>query len=256
MVFNNFFSLVFFVFGALMGSFLNVIALRLPQKKSFVTGRSHCPHCRKILNWYELIPVLSWLLQGGKCRKCKKPLSWQYPAVELATAVIFFLCWRNFADSAAVLTLALVFAALLIIIFLIDLREFLILDALTLPAGIIAILFSIAAYGRGWQEIIIGAAIGAGFFLIQFIISRGKWIGGGDIRLGAVMGLALGWQGVLIALFMAYIAGSIIGIFLLATKKMTRKDQLPFGTFLSAATLIMLLYGHVIIERFMQQLYL
>ncbi|OGY84438.1 MAG: hypothetical protein A3F54_00675 [Candidatus Kerfeldbacteria bacterium RIFCSPHIGHO2_12_FULL_48_17] len=255
MVFNNFFNIAFFVFGACVGSFLNVVALRLPQKKSFTSGRSHCPHCHKTLNWYELIPVLSFIIQGGKCRTCKKQFSWQYPAVEIATGIIFFLCWRNLSDSAVVLTLSLVLAALLIIIFLIDLRKFLILDAVTLPAGAVALLFSIAM-GRSWLEILTGGLVGAGFFLIQFVLSRGKWIGGGDIRLGAVMGLALGWQGLLIALFIAYICGSIIGIFLLATKKMTRKDQLPFGTFLSAATAVMMIYGASITQWFTQQLFL
>lgn len=253
-----------FLFGLVVGSFLNCVIWRLHTHRN-LWGRSQCAHCHKKIFWYDNIPVISFFVLGGKCRHCRKSISFQYPLVELSTAILFAIAYNSFelralglvpiAHSPQLIALLrnFIFISFLITIFVFDFRYYYILDTVTIPAAAIALIINIAI-GMGWQNLIFGGIIGGGVFLAQFLLSRGKWIGGGDIRLGVVMGLMLGWNMVLLALFFAYTLGAVISIILVFLKYKKFSSKVPFGAFLSAATIIVLLYGERMMEwyfRFM-----
>lgn len=241
--------LVFFI-GLITGSFLNAVIFRLHAQES-LWGRSRCRTCLKTLPWYLNIPIASFVIVRGRCKFCKKKISWQYPLVECAAGVLFVITYLQATGyNPHVFTYSnllfffrnSIFLSFLIVIFVYDLRWYYILDAVTLPAGIIASIANIAL-GIHWMSLLLGAIIGGGFFLIQFVISRGKWIGGGDIRLGVVMGLMLGAKFVLIALFVAYVTGALVSIFFILFGYKSFSSRIPFGTFLAFGTLTALLYG-------------
>ncbi|OGY79667.1 MAG: hypothetical protein A3B74_02750 [Candidatus Kerfeldbacteria bacterium RIFCSPHIGHO2_02_FULL_42_14] len=248
MEYNNFFVIAFFILGAVAGSFLNTVALRLPKKISWIQARSRCPHCEKTLAWYELIPFVSFVLQQGKCRKCQRRISLSYPFTELVCGILFAGAFFYFQFTPE-LIFALVMFAFFFVIFLTDLRYYLILDRVTVPALLIAFLGNLLL-GKNVTSLLLGIAIGAGIFLLQFFLSRGTWIGGGDIRLGALLGATLGWQQTILALLIAYVVGAVIAMLLLVVGKKTRKDHIPFGTFLSASGILMILYGDSILKIF------
>jgi len=236
-------SFVFLV-GLCVGSFLNVVLLRTRVGKSFVVGRSRCMACDVALGPAELVPVFSYVALRGRCRHCASPISAQYPLVEFFTGILFLSCyfqgggWATFARD-------ITFVAFLVIVFVYDLRYMEILDRFTLPAMAVALLFNVSL-GMNPRSLVIGAAAVGGFFLVQYAISRGRWIGAGDIRMGFLMGFMLGFQQGLIALFLAYFFGAFVGVMLIMFKKADGKTQIPFGTFLSAATVAALLFGDVI----------
>jgi len=244
------------IFGLIIGSLLNAIIYRLKSGDKIVYSRSKCIHCKHVLGFKDLFPIFSFLFLKGKCRYCKKRISWQYPLVELATAVFFILGYfRYLYPDQQIFNLSnylifLVFASFLIIIFVYDLKHYLILDKVTLPALIFAFAANFFS-GISIVNLLLASIIIAGFFLFQFVISRGKWIGGGDIRLGLLMGAMLGWPQAMVALLLAYIMGAVISLILVGLKKKQFGDQLPFGTFLSFATLITLLYGQAILQWYL-----
>ena len=247
-----------FIFGLMVGSFLNAVIYRLNSGEGIILPRSKCPHCQQQLKFLDLLPLLSFIFLKGKCRYCQVKISWQYPLVELFTAIIFvcgyfvykvplgiFLATFDFGGLLPYLSF-LVFSCFLIIIFVYDLKHYLILDRISLPAFAIALFLNLLN-GEAFSNLIIASLLVAGFFLLQFLISKGKWIGGGDIRLGLVIGAMLGWPRVLMALFLGYLIGSVVGLFLIITKKKQWQSQLPLGTFLALAALITLLWGNQII---------
>lgn len=259
-------TLFIFIFGTFFGSFINALVYRLHHNLNFITARSHCPKCQYNLKWYELIPIFSFLWQKGKCTNCKQKISWQYPLVEILVGFLFVIIYQthvigpqfhlpSFPEIVYLVGL-FVFTVWLVIIFVYDFKYYLILDKITLPAMVLAV---------GWQltmnfslehllNIILAAMLGGGFFLLQFLVSKGKWIGGGDIRLGVLMGLLLGWPQVLVALMMSYIIGAVIAIVMVLLKKKRWGEQIPFGTFLTMGTFIALLWGEVILKWYLGQL--
>lgn len=243
------------ILGLIVGSFLNAVVYRLHKGISFVSGRSFCPHCKHELHTRDLVPLFSYLFLGGKCRYCNKKISWQYPLVELGTAIVFALLMWQFGLSSIFVVYA-IFAIFLIIMFVYDLKYYLILDKVSIPAAIIALILSLFVLKIAPLDLLWGALIGGGFFFLQFIVSKGKWIGGGDIRLGVVMGLMLGYQMVLVALFAAYVLGSLVGVALIVFGNKKWKSQVPFGTFLSAATLFAILWGEPVLWHYKQFLLL
>ena len=248
-----FFSGFLFLFGLAIGCFLNVVIYRLFSGQSIIFGRSRCPQCKKDIFWHDNIPILSFINLSGRCRFCEKKISFQYPLVEFFTALIFVLFYLKFGLTLQFLVY-LIFTGFLIVIFVYDLKYYLILDRITIPAIIIAILLNLYL-GINFWILLSGAIIGGGFFLIQLLISSGRWIGGGDIRLGILMGAMLGWQKLLAALFLAYILGAIIGIILIILKKKKMSSLVPFGTFLSLATLIILLWGEAILVWYLNLIF-
>jgi prepilin signal peptidase PulO-like enzyme (type II secretory pathway) len=269
-----------FILGLVIGSFLNCLIWRLHTEETMM-NRSHCPKCQKQIAWYDNIPVFSYIVLLGKCRHCRKNISIQYPVVELVVGLLFVLVFiveyfDNFQSSIfndiipEFLNLDLFFyitilkdwfvVSVMTIVFIYDLRWYLILDKIMIPAMIVVFGLNIYlgyldgdVFSNLWN-MLISAIIGGGFFLFQFVISRGKWIGGGDIRLGFLMGLILGWQGLLVALLLAYISGAIIGVGLIVIGKKKMSSQIPFGVFLSTATLISLFWGQDIIYWYLNLL--
>ncbi len=246
-----------FIFGLIIGSFLNCFIWRLRQNEGML-NRSYCPKCQKRIYWYDNIPLLSFVFLAGKCRHCKKAISWQYPLVELFTGVLFaFSYFINKPDIGKDIFMNLeilrlwFLVAVMVVIFVYDLRWYLILDKITIPA-IIIVFFLNLLLGFGWINLLMSGILGGSFFLLQFLVSRGRWIGGGDIRLGFLMGVALGeWQYLVLALFLAYLIGSVIGLFLIFTGRREWGSKIPFGIFLSTATLIALFWGDFILNWYL-----
>jgi len=246
-------SLFVLFLGLVIGSFLNVVIYRLGQNKSFISGRSICPKCQKKIFWYDNIPLLSYLILRGRCRHCGKSISWQYPLVESASAVIFLWLFLKFGLSPKFLITS-VFSSFLLVIFVYDLKHYLILDQFTIPAALIAF-FANLFLGFSIWNLVLAALIGASFFALQFFVSSGRWVGDGDIRLGALMGLMLGWPLLLVALFLAYFIGAIFGLALIFLNKKKMSSQIPFGPFLSAATFLTFVYGQDLLNWYLHLIY-
>ncbi|MDO8582281.1 MAG: prepilin peptidase [bacterium] len=255
-------TLFVFIFGLAIGSFLNVLILRIPEGKS-IRGRSQCVACQKTLHWFELIPLFSYIALRGKCRSCRVGISLQYPLVELATALLFLFVFVQhsvlYTAPSVVQVFVIrdwIFISILIVLFVQDLRFQILPDIITLPAIGIAVLFFF--FSPAFQDAssklpvtsyeFLALAIGALFFLLQWLVSRGRWVGGGDIRLGALMGAIVGWPNILLALFVAYISGAIVGGALLLFHRVTRKSQMAFGTFLAASTVFTMFWGDAIVQ--------
>lgn len=241
---NALYLFIFFIFGTAIGSFLNVIICRLQKQESFVHGRSHCPHCRAKLHWHDLLPIVSFMCLGGKCRYCRKTIAWRYLLIEIITGLLFVLGAAVVADNAQLLVY-LVAASFFIILFIYDSETYIVPDNVSLPAVVAIFLLNLAA-GKDWLALVLGILAGAGWFLAQFVLSRGRWVGGGDIRLGALIGALLGWPLVGLSLLIAYVAGSIVALVLVAAKQAKFGGRLPFATFLLPAALATWLYGRQI----------
>lgn len=223
--------------GLVLGSFFNVVGLRVPKGESIVRPRSHCPNCKRTLSARELVPVFSYLFQKGKCKGCGMKISPIYPFFEAATGGLFVYAFYHFGFHWETIV-AWIFISLLVIIFISDIHYMIIPDKVLLFFAPILLLvrYTIAPL-EVWWDPLLGATIGFTLLLAIAIISKGG-MGGGDIKLFAVIGIVLGWKGVLLAFFLSTLIGSIIGIIGLATKKIERKKPIPFGPFIVIATLL------------------
>ena len=250
------------VFGLCIGSFLNVVIYRVPLGMSIAFPASHCPRCGMSIRWYDNVPVLSYLLLGGKCRGCRVPISPRYTIVELANALLWLACvWVFRQDSLLMAALAAITMSLLICVFFIDLEHMIILDRfqLMLAAVAVAVIFvdpSALSGGTRWWSHLIGAAAGFGVFCLIALLGRRMFgreaLGGGDVKLAAVMGLWLGWQKLLLAVLLASVAGSVVLLILQAVRK--EKDsgrEYPFAPFLTAGFALAILCGDGIIGWYM-----
>lgn len=225
---------LFSFFGLAIGSFLNVVSLRYTGDSPVRGSRSRCPHCGKIIKWYELIPVVSFVIQKGKCRVCGHKLFLQYPIVELATGIIFALLASQigFADLTALASLAiwLLAAVFFILIAVIDFRLFIIPDILT--GGLTAFGIGLTVLEGFYFNHIAAAVVGLVFFGAIVFVTRGQGMGGGDIKLAGAMGLLLGLPDVIFAFMSAFVLGALWGVGLMVFRKKTLKDAVPFGPFL------------------------
>ena len=221
-----------------------------------------CPHCRTVLSPRDLVPLVSFCVLRGRCRSCHRRISWQYPLVELGTALLFGMALIVSAsrggapeslDAWGFLLRDWFAIAVLLVVFLHDLRFGLVFDRVVLPA-IAVVLLANALMGVPWESYVLGVIVGAGFFLLQYLISRGKWVGAGDIRLGAFMGALLGFPHVLIALLLAYVSGALTGLVLVKAGKKRLGSQIPFGAFLAPATVITLFWGPQILAWYLEKL--
>ena len=229
------------LFGLAIGSFLNVVIARLPAGRSLVRPRSTCPGCSALLTWYDNIPVLSFLALRGRCRTCGMRISWRYPIVEMVTAVVLVLAYVALGPTAD-FAVAVVLLPALIAITGIDLQHQLIPDAITLPGILVGLLLNLATGRMSWVESVIGIFLGGGLFFLIILVSRGG-MGGGDLKLGAMLGAFLGWKALLFGLFVAIVLGGVIGAAFLATGVRGRKDPIPFGPFLAAGGAMALVWG-------------
>lgn len=226
--------------GLLIGSFLNVVIYRLPKHQSIIVPASHCPKCGTSLQVWDLVPVFSFLLAGGRCRYCAKAVSRQYPLVELLTAFLFSGLYRVYGLSTD-LIIYIFLGSLLIIVSFIDLNYQIIPNKITLPALVIGLILSLFGYNLSFSAALIGVVIPGGFFLlIALIVPQG--LGMGDVKLVAMLGAWLGFKATLIGIFSGALLGSIIGLTLLATGRIERRTRIPFGPLISLGMVIVLLF--------------
>ncbi len=237
-----------FVFGAVIGSFLNVCIFRLPANASIVRPLSQCPHCHSPIRFYDNIPLISYLILQGKCRDCAGKISWRYPMVEFITALLAVLLFAEFHFTLNFL-IFFIFTAVLIVITFIDLDHQIIPDVLTLPGIPVFFLLAVFVVQIPWMEAAIGLLIGGGVLLAialayEFITKR-EGMGGGDIKLLAMIGGFLGWKSLIFILLFSSLLGAIVGIAAMMIKKQDMKYAVPFGPFLSAAAVAYLFWGDV-----------
>ncbi|AZN43339.1 prepilin peptidase [Paenibacillus albus] len=231
-----------FLIGLIMGSFFNVVGFRVPKKLSIVRPGSHCTHCGRNLKPSELIPVLSYLTQQGKCKGCQQRISPIYPLIELTTAVLFLLSPLLLGLSWEV-SVAWLLISLLVIITVTDLAYMLIPDKILLVFGIpLAILRIFFLPIGAWWEPLLGAAVGFALLLLIAIVSKGG-MGGGDIKLFAVLGLVFGWKGILLVFFFSTLIGTIIGLVGILSGKVRTGKPMPFGPAIALGTISAYFFG-------------
>ena len=236
--------------GLAIGSFLNVVIHRLPRRESLVSPGSRCPSCGYALGAVDNVPVLSWVLLGGRCRKCRTRISVRYPVVELVTAAVFIAHYYVFGWTP-LLAVRLVFASSLVALFAIDLEHHLLPDAITLPGIVVGLLASLFL-PPGIRDALIGILAGGGVLWLigeaYYRYAGEEGMGGGDVKMLAMIGAFLGWQLVIVTLVFSSIAGAVIGLAVIAIRRGGMKYALPYGTFLSVAALVASLYGEQIVR--------
>jgi len=235
-----------FIFGLIIGSFCNVVIHRLPQGASIVTPGSHCPSCKTPIRPRDNIPLVSYLLLRGRCRVCKEPISLRYPAVELLSGVLYVLLWLKFGLSIPLGGYAALTSTLLTVA-LIDYDHKIIPNTITLPGIVIGLGLSLWALPITPLASLLGVLVGGAFFYLIALVSRGG-MGGGDIKLIAMIGAFLGWQGAFFTIFSGALLGSLVGVTLMLLGKKGRKDKVPFGPFLSCGAILFLLCGEQLIH--------
>ena len=255
------------LFGLIIGSFLNVCILRIPAGESISLPRSRCPKCQTEIKPYDNIPVISWLVLAGKCRNCKNPISWMYPAVELITGLLFLACYETFGLSSEALKWA-VFSAILIVLVFTDYRERILPDKVNFTGFLLALVLSLftrpedgtalwlanrmfafppPAPALSLADALIGAAVGSG---LLWIVSEGYFrlrgregMGLGDVKMMLMAGAFLGLKRTVLTILVGSVLGSVLGILLILLWRKGRDYELPFGTFLGAAALLVIFFG-------------
>lgn len=247
------YAIVFFIFGTIIGSFINVLADRLPQEKSVIAPPSRCPGCGRRLSVADLIPILSWLLLHGRCRTCSEKIPPRVFWVELITGLAFGLLYLHFG-LVPLLWIGLLYAAITIVIFVIDMEHQLILNNILLPAMLVAVVISLFSAQLDLVPNLLSAVIGAvaGFiiFLIVYIVSRGG-MGEGDVKLAALAGLITGWPNIIAAVIISWVGSGLVAIGLLLFRRKGRREAIAFGPFLALAMFITFLWGDSIIDWYL-----
>lgn len=238
-----------FVFGAVIGSFLNVLIYRLPNDESLIYPSSRCPHCQHKLAWYELIPIASYFIQGGKCKYCRSKISIQYPIIEAITGGLFVLTFVRFDFTALALIYGFVFAIFLAII-IIDWRYMIIPDELNIIIGIMGLMgLALGITNNLFTGLAASFLAGLSLWLLA-VISRGG-MGGGDIKFAFAIGLFMNWGQVLLMFFLASILGSIYGLYVIIRHGYQARRPIPFGPFLMIGASLALIYGQDIINYYL-----
>jgi len=233
--------IIAFVFGSMIGSFANVCIHRLSRRQSLVFPASHCPSCQEQLRPWHNIPLLSYLALRGRCAFCRTAISVRYPLVEGLGGLLYVFLYHQFGFSFHSIVFILLATTLLIVSF-IDLQHKIIPDVITLPGIVAGIVASLLITPVGIVSSILGVVLGGGLFFLIAVISRGG-MGGGDIKLVAMIGAFLGWQAVLITIFLGAFTGAVAGLILMLLGKKGRKDMVPFGPFLALGALLAMVWG-------------
>lgn len=267
---NIFIGVILFYLGAGLGSFLSVVIYRTRHEVSGIfLGRSQCTHCKKNLMAIDLIPIVSYIGLGGRCRYCKAKISPLYIWIEIISGLVCTLLYFKFpflnAELSTILPMvdtSLLFdfvryeliSISLIAIFFYDLLYQEIPDIFTYTGILIALVGNLISGNPLPQNYITGAALGALFFEVQLLISKGRWVGTGDVILGLLMGIVLGWEKLIVGLFVAYFIGAIFSIGLLVTKKASGGSKIPFAPFLVTGTILSVLFGSQMIDWYIKVL--
>lgn len=261
-----FFSIVLFLLGAAVGSFTSVVIYRLhSHRKGIFRGRSSCPECETKLAPLDLVPILSYLTLRGKCRYCSKEISYMYPLLEVLTGFIFVLLFFKFpfVDNAlhfsgslsGLYFLYAFYSFVLIFTFFFDFHYLKVSDEILLPAILIGLIATIAQpLTPHIFDALIGAAIAVAFFGLQILISKGTWVGLGDLRVGAFMGVVLGWKLTLVALFLSYLIGSVVSLFIIIRRRKFVGVKIPFAPFLVTGTFVAVFFGEAILAWYLRGL--
>jgi leader peptidase (prepilin peptidase)/N-methyltransferase len=243
-----------FVFGAVVGSFLNVCIFRLPEDLSIVFPSSHCFSCKKPVAFYDNIPIVSFILLQARCRNCKTPLSYQYPLVELLTGLAALACIVKWGITLNALSIFLFVAALIVITF-IDFAHKIIPDVISLPGILYGLLIALVLPKITFLDSLLGALLGGGSLLlvagVYYLLTKQEGMGLGDVKLLAMMGAFLGWQSILFIIMIGSFTGAVIGIAVMLIKQKDRRYAIPFGPFLSLGAVGYLFYGNEIIYWYM-----
>lgn len=239
--------ILFLIFGLSIGSFLNVIIYRIPKNQS-ILGRSYCDNCKKKLQWYDLVPIISFLVLRGKCRFCKKNINWQIPLVEIITSLLFVFSILKFPILTDLsLWYFLVIQSLLISIFFIDLENGIIPDKLIIPLFLISIIY--VSLNQSFINHFISFLFTFILFFLIYILTKGKGIGFGDVKLAPILGLIFGFPNIVVVLYLAFLTGGIISLILvLWGKKKLRKDTISFGPFLVLGAIFTIFLGDVTVS--------
>jgi leader peptidase (prepilin peptidase)/N-methyltransferase len=242
--------ILIFVLGLIIGSFSNVCIYRIPKNESVIYPASHCPKCRSKIKPIDNIPLLSYLLLKGRCRNCGSKISIQYPVVEFLTGLIYLIIYLIYGLSIQSLVYIILSSALIIIAF-IDLQEQIIPDVISLPGIVVGLILSFIVPYISFINSVLGALVGGGIILIIAWVGskifKKEAMGGGDVKLTAMIGAFLGWRYTLISLFWGFFLGALIGIILIMTKIKKREDAIPFGPFIALGSIITLLWGEKIL---------
>jgi len=239
-------QLIVSLLGCCIGSFLNVVIYRLPKGFSIVRPASHCPQCRQSIAVYDNIPLLSYLLLRGRCRSCGAGISLRYPLVELATGVLALLLFRRYGWQLQFLV-EFLFVCVLLVIFCIDLDTMLIPDVLSLPGIAIGLAASFVTPRLSWPESLLGIVLGGGLFYFIAVAYRRlrgqEGLGGGDVKLLAMIGAFIGWPGVVFTILTASVSGTLVGLVIMLRKREGLATMLPFGPFLALGAVCYLFWG-------------
>ena len=248
---QNLFYIFVFLFGIVIGSFLNVVIYRLPRDKEMIKSRSVCTKCNKQLKWYHNIPLFSYIFLGGRCSFCKERISIRYPLVELTNGLLYLYFFFQYKMTIEFVVFALIMSALLVIFF-IDLDFQIIPDVITLPGIIVGLAVSFLPNGIGIWSALIGFLVGGGSLYLVAIL--GDWLfkkdsmGGGDIKMMAMLGAFLGWEKVLLILISSAVIGLVVSIIIMVYSAKLRENRVvPFGPFLATAAVLAIVYGEQII---------
>ena len=239
----------FVVAGLLIGSFLNVVIARVPERRSLWSPGSACPGCGAAIAWYDNIPILSFLALRARCRACSAPILWRYPIVEAITAGLFATAALRFGATVEA-GVAAALLAVLVALTAIDLERQILPDVITLPGILAGVLANLATGRVPWLESLMGIIVGGGVFFM-IILASGGGMGAGDMKLGAMLGAFLGWKIVLLSILGAVVVGGIVAVSLMASGQRGRKDPIPFGPFLAAGGVFGLLWGERVLQWYL-----
>ncbi len=241
-------SLLIFIFGLILGSFLNCLLWRMYKGESFVSGRSYCPSCRHDLSFWDLFPLFSFLFLKGKCRYCKSKISYQYPLVELAVAVLFLFVYIQVGITMEMFFLWTIMF-LFVAIFVYDLKYYIVPDSFILIGIVTSFLWIIFS---SWDISYLLSAIGASlFFFLIWFFSKGLAMGFGDVKLAFFLGLLLGYPNIITGVFLGFLFGAVIGTVMMLLQKKQLKSEIPFAPFLIAGSFIALFWGYDIMELYL-----
>src|SRR3989344_5795433 len=242
--------LILFIFGLIIGSFLNVLIDRLPKDKDIVFERSHCDHCKTKLSPLDLIPIFSYFFLGGKCRYCRKKISIRNPIIEIISGLAFVILYRLIYPDLPMLIYQLAIVGLLIAVFAIDLKESIIPDKLVIFLVVLTLIFRLLFEPKGIIMDVLAGVSFAFFFIILILITRGRGMGLGDVKFAFFMGLYLGFIKLIAAFYLAFLTGAIVSLILVIGRRKTFKSAIPFGPFLVSAAIISQFYGLQILNYF------
>ncbi len=265
--------LFIFILGLVLGSFVNALEYRV-EKNISIGGRSFCPKCKHLLAWYDLVPVFSWIGLGGKCRYCKEPISAQYPIVEVISGFSLVIMAFSYGIAGRIQSLligtpvgiyyafllllgAAIVSTVLILVALHDYKTGYVLSGYVYLAAAVALVLAVYTVDgfAGWQvlQLYIYTALGAALpFGLIWAVSRGKWMGAGDIELAFLIGLLLGWPGTIISMYFSFIVGSVVGLLLVLNKRTKLKSEISFGPFLIAGVYFALLFSQQIADGYVR----